>query len=559
MTKIFSSKKTNLIIVAFFILYLAFGIAIHDDYGISWDEPVQRPKMLTNVKYIAEKVPGLNFLNNYIDSSSSLPDLQTWNSSRKYYGPAFGVPLAFLEILLDYDGSSIQAVKNGTFKVSNLWHLRHLFTFCFFFIGVVFFYLLTKERFESRGLGLLGAIFLVLSPRIFAHSFYNPKDIPLLSAFIIALYFCNKYLAQRTHLMAILAGFATGYAVDVRVAAIIILPITMVFFMFGSFKNDELFETKSLLKLLTYFGFTAFFIILFRPLLWDHTVSNMIKTFNTMSNYGWGGSVWYFGNSIKGSNVPWHYIPTWITFTTPVTFSIMFVVGLVFVSISLWKNKFELYINDKQRQDLFFLSLFLGPLLAVITFDSTLYDAWRQMFFVYVPFLLLALAGLVKLFSLIVRIKPPGFSRVVVFILALLIILNVAMVAQWMIINHPHQNVYFSLAAKNPFYDLRGGFEWDYWMLSFKDALGYINDKQDDTSDSIEISDYLGNVRRNSYNFSNDFIRRLEFVKFPKYCIAGYRNGYYHGCSLKSQNRKLVYEVRVDGLTLTKVFLNNKY
>ena len=34
-----------------------------------------------------------------------------------------------------------------------------------------------KERFNSYFYGVLGALFLFLSPRIFAESFYNQKDI----------------------------------------------------------------------------------------------------------------------------------------------------------------------------------------------------------------------------------------------------------------------------------------------------------------------------------------------------------------------------------------------
>ena len=65
---------------------------------------------------------------------------------------------------------------------------RHQLTFAFFAFSVFIFFLIGKKIFKDWKIGLLGSLFLIISPRIFAHSFYNPKDIPFLSAYIIAIY-----------------------------------------------------------------------------------------------------------------------------------------------------------------------------------------------------------------------------------------------------------------------------------------------------------------------------------------------------------------------------------
>ena len=46
--------------------------------------------------------------------------------------------------------------------------------------------------------GRLGSLFLILSPRIFAHSFYNSKDLAFLSFFIISIYTMVRYLEEKT-------------------------------------------------------------------------------------------------------------------------------------------------------------------------------------------------------------------------------------------------------------------------------------------------------------------------------------------------------------------------
>lgn len=45
-----------------------------------------------------------------------------------------------------------------------------------FLVGVIFFCLLCRRVFKSWMLAVMGSLFLVLQPRIFAHSFYNSID-----------------------------------------------------------------------------------------------------------------------------------------------------------------------------------------------------------------------------------------------------------------------------------------------------------------------------------------------------------------------------------------------
>jgi len=84
-----------------------------------------------------------------------------------YYGPFFEVILVVMERILNL-GKNSRAI----------FFMRHFVTFISFYIGVFVFYLLCKNRFNSWKIGLLGSVFLILSPRIFADSFYNSKDIP---------------------------------------------------------------------------------------------------------------------------------------------------------------------------------------------------------------------------------------------------------------------------------------------------------------------------------------------------------------------------------------------
>ena len=86
------------------------------------------------------------------------------------------------------------------------------------------------------------------------------------------------------------------------------------------------------------------------------------------------------GEYISRFSLPWYYVPLWIGITTPLTFIILFFIGL-------WKN-FQLLFKKITKSiyiDSFMLTGFLIPLLSVIFFGSTLYGGWRHMFFIY-PF-----------------------------------------------------------------------------------------------------------------------------------------------------------------------------
>ena len=110
--------------------------------------------------------------------------------------------------------------------------MRHLVTFLLFYTSVFFFYRLCKYRFNSWKIGLLGSLFLILSPRIFAHSFYNPKDLPFLSMFIISIYTLVSYLNRKTLPRAAIHALICALLIDIRILGIIV-PLFTVIFLFA--------------------------------------------------------------------------------------------------------------------------------------------------------------------------------------------------------------------------------------------------------------------------------------------------------------------------------------
>src|SRR5262245_41619210 len=146
-------------VAALLACHLLLGLVLFRDYGLSWDEPCQR---------YGNGIPNRRFLA-HGDRRRLL------HSAERYHGPAFELVLAFAEKAL------------GLRDLRAIFWMRHLLTFLVFHAAVVAFYRVLRRRHASRAAGLLGAAFLVLSPRLFAESFYNCKDAVFLSAYVFAL------------------------------------------------------------------------------------------------------------------------------------------------------------------------------------------------------------------------------------------------------------------------------------------------------------------------------------------------------------------------------------
>ena len=138
----------------FFLLLLLLGISIYRDYGISWDETKQRLTGAVTLKYLAE---AFHVPPSTLPWKERLPSLATYQD--RDYGVAFEAPAFALEQLL-----RLQDVRD-------VYMFRHLLTFLVFSGGVYAVYRLALRRFSDWRIGLLSALFLVLTPLFFAESF----------------------------------------------------------------------------------------------------------------------------------------------------------------------------------------------------------------------------------------------------------------------------------------------------------------------------------------------------------------------------------------------------
>lgn len=347
---------------------------------------------------------------------------------------------------------------------ANAYFFRHLLTFLFFYAAVYFFYKLVKLRYQDWRIGLLGAAFLVLSPRIFGDSFFNNKDLVFLSAFTIGIYTLVRFVLKPGVITGLWHALVCAIAIDLRLMAVI-LPAASAFTLLALLLRKEFSIVRVITSIAGYLILTAILVVTFWPWLWLDPLGNFITAFQNMARFRHINDMIFMGQIVMSNNIPWYYIPIWMGVTTPILYLVLFIVGASITLSALLVNllsKFKtLWTNNNQLQDLLFLGLFLAPLLAVIALHSVLYNGWRQMYFIYPAFLLVAIRGLVALWSLT---KTKQFTR---RLLIVIVTGCMGYTSYWMVRWHPYQYLYFNIFAGQ----FAKNFDVDYWAVAYRPML----------------------------------------------------------------------------------------
>jgi len=215
-----------------------------------------------------------------------------------------------------------------------------------------------------------------------------------------------------------------------------------------------------------YFFFSALCVIAFWPWLWSAPGTNFLEALLSFTR--WVRSdvyMLYNGTIIRSLTLPWHYLPTWISITTPPLYVFLGLIGMGSIFINIRLKKLLLWKDNKEFQDIFFLGLFLGPILAVIFLHSVIYDGWRHLYFIYPAFLVIATKGWLEIWNFF------QFNAWKKNIFILVTLGSMGTTAYWMWTSHSYQNVYFNFLVGSGWKDK---YDLDYWGLSNRRALELI-------------------------------------------------------------------------------------
>lgn len=485
----------------FFLIYLISGLFIFDNYGISWDEEVQR---LDNGY--------ANYQAVFHNERETLD-----GSEDKYHGPLFEVILVIAEKAL------------GTNDTRAIYQLRHLLSFLLFFTGVIFFYFLLLIFFADWRVALLGCAMLVLNPRTFAESFYNSKDTPFLAVFIIAIYVLFRFFRNQTLWRAILFSVSTAALIAIRILGIL-LPAFLLFLILQEVIVSNCEKRKPVIKIIPMAVAAVLipaFTILFWPVLWHDPLNEFITAFDSMRQFHWESSLKILGREYDGFHIPWFYIPVWFTVSNPLLYLLLFLAGLISIGKGLYSSFYSVHAGDLRENSLRSLQLkfiligwFFIPVLAIIILRSVVYDGWRHLFFIYPAFVGISLSGFVALREKTRNANGRYSILKHKIVLPVFFILLLGLPLKFIIENHPCEYVYFNALVPKP----GKYFDMDYWGLSYREALEYISEKDKSPQITFAAANMPGAL--NLQILPLETRKRMKFVDDPEladYFIDNFR------------------------------------
>ncbi len=148
-----SQQAAKWLAALFLLAVLLVGLCTYQQYGITYDEAVERQSSIINYQYILKTL--LHHDLQVVDQ-----ELATWKD--RYYGVAFQLPMVLVEHLYNF-----------TLPVHDVFVMRHLCTFLICFGGWVCLYVFLQKVFQNRWLSLLGLMMTVLYPRFFRRTVYQ--------------------------------------------------------------------------------------------------------------------------------------------------------------------------------------------------------------------------------------------------------------------------------------------------------------------------------------------------------------------------------------------------
>ena len=430
----------HFIVLIVLALFITVGFWVVDDYGIGTDTGAQRT--------IAESV---------VAYAMGRDDV--WlNDYDSFYGASYELSLLLLERALGLEDTRV------------LHLMRHLVTHLFFLTGGFFCYLLAYRLFRSRLLALFAMLLFLLHPRIYAHSFFNSKDAPFLSMFMVCLYLTHFAFRNGNIWRFLILGIATGILMNLRIMGLALFFSVVAMCVLDLFQASSAGERKRALGSIGVFVLSCMAALYaVSPYLWSDPAGSFAEWFAVLSQHPVTVYQLFRGDVIVSTSVnPPEYVPVWMSITTPPVVVVLGIAGTCMVLLRGLFRPRDVLANTRMHFWFVLVGCFITPIVASIVLSSNVYNGWRQMYFLYAPFCLLAVFGVHWLTSAMLRRRLKKLSALAV---GSGIVVSVVAMASI----HPYEYIYFNfLVDRTTPEHLRSQYDMDYWGTSFREGMEHL-------------------------------------------------------------------------------------
>ena len=395
------------------------------DFGATWDEKSRHK----NGEMIWEYLRGLRDRSTFVGDGGEL------------YAGMFDTICAALERYLPL----------------NRYVFRHIVNAIFGWVGIVYCGRLTGRLFGAWP-GVLAMVLLAASPRYFADSMNNPKDLPFAAMSVMALYYMSTvsprwpYLSPAT---SIKIAVALALMLNIRAGALLYLGylgLLVIAFVIAERETRwrRLVDTAARLAAISVA--TLLLGTLFWPWAQGAPLTRPIQAVLGFAQFPYGADMLFAGGVVTSNDLPWYYAPWWFLISSPP----VVLAGVLFAA---------LHVQRGAARACALWSVALLPLVLVVVQHSTLYDGVRHLLFVYPVLVVLAASGWATVLS---RNNRPGIRLASGMVLAA----GLTSVVVFDVRSHPNQTAYFNGIVGGP----RGAFgryEMDYWGNCVLEAVAW--------------------------------------------------------------------------------------
>lgn len=423
------------------IAIIAVGVAViaatAGDYGVPWDEPVQ--------------ITYGELVKSYFLSLGRDQRCNT-HGNLALYGPGFELLAAFVA------GPWPHAIHE----------IRHALTAaCALMTAPALLWI--ARRAALPWAGVLGAAALLLLPAFYGHAFINSKDIPFACLYawsIAAVMQCCLNPVGRPR-QFVIAGAFCGAMLCVRPGGVLVIApvvIGMYLWLWLTASSTRRTWHWPLVRGLILAGLIAWVVMV---LPWPYAHGNIaarpVQAIAAAASFPWRFMMLFDGQVVMSDALPRRYLLQYLWITTPPSVLLFVIVGLLRAVREQWRE-------PKSPQSLVFLTLQVWLLFPVIAFavrPPNVYDGIRHFLF------LLPALGLwygVGLHWAASEARRFLSRQSVGLIAAGITMLPVPSLVRL----HPYAMTYYNVFAGGVA-GAAGRYETDYWLLSYREALEWIN------------------------------------------------------------------------------------
>lgn len=422
---------------------LILRLATFLDYGVTWDEQLERRNALLTIRWYASGF-----------TQATSPE----GSDQHLYGSFFNVMVWLAD----------QVSPLGYYETA------HLLITLLGFLATAMSYRIAEDIAGPRA-GLFSALSLSLTPVFFGHSFNNPKDVPFAALLTTALALSLRAYDSlpRLGLRRIVAlGASIGLAAGIRVVGlslVALLPGLVLFWHHSSRRREEKEPARAMLALASSVAGVALVAVVVALLWWPYLqvspLRNALDLVRHVTHFEWDRTVLFEGRQMPARDLPRSYLPVWFLVSLPEFYFPALLAGGWLAARRLLAVQ-EPWSCRATVKVLLVLATVGVPVGSAIVLRPVLYDGLRQFLFVLPP--LASLAGLGM-----DAIARQG-SRIVRWLGLGLMGSSMALTALEMARLHPYQSIYFNWTIGGGLERASQRFETDYWGTSYKEAVDWL-------------------------------------------------------------------------------------